>query len=150
MSARNRTGRAVGSVHWTLFSTVLLVAGAVAVAAMLSAGAEARSAALPANVSPPTIAGSAIAGETLTAGSGSWSGTAPITFDYAWQLCDAAGAACAPIAGASGLTYVVATGDVGSTLRVRHGDERRGIGDGTLQPDCNRDDAGRACSDRER
>ena len=118
MSARNRTGRAVGSIHWTLFSTVLLVAGAVAVAAMLSAGAEARSAALPANVLPPTIAGSAIAGETLTAGSGSWSGTAEITFAYAWQRCDAAGATCAPIAGASGLTYVVATSDVGSTLRV--------------------------------
>jgi len=118
MPERHRTAVAHGSSRWTLASAVLLVGGALAVAATVSAGAEARSAAVPANVSPPTISGSAVSGETVTAGSGSWSGTLPITYGYEWQRCDAAGAACAPIAGATGVGYVVASDDVGSTLRV--------------------------------
>jgi hypothetical protein len=100
-------------------TSTLVVAGAAAVAAMLSAGAEARSAAVPSNTSPPTISGVAVEGETLTASQGSWTGTPPISFTYAWLQCDAAGASCAPIGGATGQTYVVASGNIGSTLRVR-------------------------------
>lgn len=40
------------------------------------------------------------------------------TFAYQWQHCDAAGANCADIAGATAQTYGVTAADVGTTLRV--------------------------------
>jgi hypothetical protein len=55
-------------------------------------------------------------GQTLTASTGTFSMTP--TFTYAWQRCDAAGAACTDIAGATASSYVVATEDVATTLRV--------------------------------
>lgn len=117
MSEPNRPARAFATGRTTL-SSAILVAGAVAVAAIVGTTAQARSAATPASTSPPTISGEAVAGETLTATSGSWSGTAPITFAYAWLECDTAGASCAPIGDATGQTYVVANAVIGSTLRV--------------------------------
>lgn len=117
MSEPHRRARAPRTRRTTL-SSVILVAGAVAVAAIVGATAQARSAATPSNSSPPTVSGAAVAGETLTATSGSWSGTAPITFAYAWLECNAAGASCSPIGGATGQTYLVASADIGSTLRV--------------------------------
>ena len=72
----------------------------------------------PANTSPPTVSGSAQSGQTLTASAGTWSGTQPISYAYQWQRCDVSGGSCAGIAGATGATYVVASGDIGSTLRV--------------------------------
>jgi hypothetical protein len=57
-----------------------------------------------------------LAGDRLKAVTGGWSHAAD--FAYAWQRCDAAGEACAPIAGATDVTYVADTADIGSTLRV--------------------------------
>ena len=37
---------------------------------------------------------------------------------YAWSRCDATGAACAAIAGATAKTYVLAAADVDKTLRL--------------------------------
>jgi hypothetical protein len=72
----------------------------------------------PTNVSPPTIAGSPQVGQTLTAqGAGTWTGN-PTAFTFRWQRCDAAGGACADIAGATGGTYVLTSADAGSTIRV--------------------------------
>jgi hypothetical protein len=88
------------------------------VASLAVATASARTTAAPGNVVPPTISGIAVVGETLTAAPGAWTGTAPVTFGYAWQRCDAVGAGCLPIAAASGTTYVVELADVGATLRV--------------------------------
>jgi hypothetical protein len=116
MSEPSRSARVVAADRRVLAS-LILVAGATIVAAIVSAGAEARSAAAPSNQSPPTISGAAVVGETLTASTGSWTGTPTITFTYAWQRCNGAGASCVPI-GASGSTYVVAGADEGSTLRV--------------------------------
>lgn len=75
--------------------------------------------AAPANVTPPTITGSVVVGQTLTASSGTWSGSNPV-FTYQWQKCNAAGAesSCANIGGATANVYVPVPGDVGSTLRV--------------------------------
>ena len=70
----------------------------------------------PASTAPPTITGTPQQGQTLTAAPGTFNTAA--TFTYAWQRCDAAGAACADIAGATAPTYVVATEDVNTTLRV--------------------------------
>ena len=66
---------------------------------------------------PPTVGGTATAGQTLTVDEGSWSG-APSRFDYAWSRCDANGAACVPIEGATARTYVPTPADVGATLRA--------------------------------
>ena len=73
----------------------------------------------PTNTTPPTISGTARAGQTLTASPGSWSGTQPITYSYQWLRCDAGGGNCAIIRGATGKTYTVVSVDVGSTVRVQ-------------------------------
>ncbi len=71
----------------------------------------------PPNTAPPTITGTATIGSTLTAQSGSWTGSS-VTFTYQWRRCDGQGANCSPITGATQITYTVASGDAGSTLRV--------------------------------
>ena len=70
----------------------------------------------PVSTVPPTIAGTPVQGQTLTASTGTFSMTP--AFTYAWQRCDAAGAACTDIVGATAPTYLVATEDVATTLRV--------------------------------
>jgi hypothetical protein len=72
---------------------------------------------LPQNTAAPTIFGTASVGMTLSASAGTWTGGKP-TFSFQWLRCNATGAACVPIAGATAATYVPATADVGSTLRV--------------------------------
>jgi hypothetical protein len=72
---------------------------------------------VPANTTPPTITGTAQVGQTLSALPGTWL-SFPTTYAYQWQRCDAGGAGCRPVAGATGLTYPVAAEDVGATLQV--------------------------------
>jgi len=73
----------------------------------------------PANGSPPSISGTPRDAELLAATPGTWAGTPAIAFAYQWRRCDAAGAACAGVAGATAQTYSLTPGDIGSTLRVR-------------------------------
>jgi hypothetical protein len=71
----------------------------------------------PIAVSAPTVTGTAQQGQTLTATPGTW--TAPdATFGYQWQHCDAAGANCVDVPGATIQTYAVTAADVGATLHV--------------------------------
>src|SRR5580765_1315090 len=96
---------------------VLLAAAVVAVAAFSTSASGAGG---PAIATPPTIAGTAKSGETLTATTGTWA-TPPTSVAYAWQRCSDAGTACAAIAGAAGATattYVLTSADVGQTVRV--------------------------------
>ncbi|HET9050156.1 MAG TPA: DNRLRE domain-containing protein, partial [Candidatus Dormibacteraeota bacterium] len=72
----------------------------------------------PANTTPPAISGTAQNGQTLTASSGSWSGTTPMTFADQWRRCDSTGAGCVSIPGATATTYTLTAADVGSTIRV--------------------------------
>jgi hypothetical protein len=71
----------------------------------------------PADTSPPTVSGTAQDGQTLTATTGSWTGTTPIAYVYQWQSCDSTGN-CNPISGATTMTYAPTATDVGSTLKV--------------------------------
>ena len=71
----------------------------------------------PRNTALPVISGTAVAGQTLAATPGTWSG-GPTSFGYQWQRCDASGNGCGDIAGATGPSYVLADADVGSTIRV--------------------------------
>ena len=92
-----------------------LVAVVGAVALLAGGAAQGARKVAPSNTSPPTISGTAHEGDTLTAGSGSWSGTAPINFAYRWQRCDAAGGNCVDVR--RGSAYRVAAADAGATLR---------------------------------
>jgi hypothetical protein len=69
------------------------------------------------STAPPTVVGTPAQGQTLSVDEGTWTG-GPSTFTYAWQRCDATGANCAPIAGATVSTYVPTSADSGSTLNV--------------------------------
>jgi hypothetical protein len=71
----------------------------------------------PVNVTPPTLAGSAQAGKTLSASPGSWA-NAPSAFSYQWQRCNSLGLGCSAIPAANAASYVIGEGDVGSTLLV--------------------------------
>jgi hypothetical protein len=80
-------------------------------------GGRAATAAVPKNTKPPAISGAAAVGSTLVATRGTWSGS-PTKFHFAWSRCDATGAACVAIGGATAKIYTVTSGDVGHTLRV--------------------------------
>jgi hypothetical protein len=104
-----------------LLATASVGALAALVAAGLSAGsAGARAAAsAPANAVTPAIVGTAVVGQTLTTTSGSWAGDNPIAFAYQWRRCTEDGTGCVDVAGATGPTRMVVSGDVGSRLRVQ-------------------------------
>lgn len=70
-----------------------------------------------ATVAPPTVTGTASAGQTLTASTGDWRG-APGTYAYQWSRCDTTATTCADIPGATSATYVVVPEDLGSVLRA--------------------------------
>ena len=101
--------------------TAALIAGvAVAIGAVFGTAGlgRAASAAAPSNTSPPTIGGTAQAGETLAADHGQWSGN-PTSYGYQWQRCDKNGGSCAGISGADQRLLDLHSQDVGHTIRVK-------------------------------
>ena len=75
-------------------------------------------AAPPVNTAPPTITGTPRVGETLTAQNGTWSNN-PTAFQYQWERCNASGASCVNVPGATEKTHLLSTADAGRTMRVR-------------------------------
>lgn len=73
----------------------------------------------PKNTSPPLISGIAAQGKTLTASSGTWSGTTPMSFAFEWRRCARDGDDCMAISRATQQTYTAVEGDVGRTIGVR-------------------------------
>jgi hypothetical protein len=73
----------------------------------------------PVNVDPPAVAGVARDGETLTADTGSWTGTPTLSYAYSWRRCDLTGVVCGGIAEANQPSYQLTPDDVGSRIRVR-------------------------------
>jgi hypothetical protein len=72
----------------------------------------------PVNTVPPSIAGTASGGDTLTASPGTWGASSPISFAYQWESCDSTGANCWEIAGATGVTYTIGAWEAGSDIEV--------------------------------
>ena len=103
--------------------SVIVYAGIRPIAASQSrqlaqaAAAHIDAALTPTLFSKPAVTGLPQVGEALTATPGIWSDpTAKIA--YQWQRCDATGAACTSITGATSVSYTPASEDAGSTLRV--------------------------------
>jgi len=72
----------------------------------------------PASTALPVITGTAQAGQTLTTSNGTFTSSATPTYAYEWLRCDANGATCVVVSGATTATYAVQTADVGATLRA--------------------------------
>jgi hypothetical protein len=74
----------------------------------------------PVPLSLPTISGSLVQGQVVTASAGVW-GNAPYSFAYQWRSCDVNGETCANASGSDATTptYTIAAADVGKTLRVQ-------------------------------
>ncbi len=86
--------------------------------AATSAASATVASAAPSNASAPSISGTATDGQTLTSTTGTWSGSATITYTRQWRRCDASGASCTDISGATSNTYALTSADVGSTVKV--------------------------------
>jgi hypothetical protein len=128
----NASGKACSNISGATGSTLSLISGLVGstldvvVTATNSAGSTSATAPvsglitgiLPTNTTLPSIAGSLVDGQLLNVASGSWSGSAPISYSYQWQQCNASGKACSNISGATGSTLSLVSGLVGSTLDV--------------------------------
>ena len=71
----------------------------------------------PANALPPSISGTLVDGQVLTASNGTWLND-PASYGYQWQGCDNSAANCGNIAGATGSSYTLADADIGHTIRV--------------------------------
>ena len=72
----------------------------------------------PSNTGLPAVSGTPEGGNTLTASSGTWAGGAPIGYAYQWEDCNSSGGSCSIIGGATSSTHILASSDVGHTLRV--------------------------------
>jgi GH25 family lysozyme M1 (1,4-beta-N-acetylmuramidase) len=101
VTAASSTGKAVSSSLPTL--------------AIAPAGSS--TAARPAVIVAPLLTGTTQVGQTLTASAGTWTGS-PTSFAYTWRRCDATGANCASIAGATTSTYTLTPGDIGTTVSL--------------------------------
>jgi hypothetical protein len=83
-----------------------------------SAATSVVAASPPSNTALPAISGTAEEGHTLTASSGTWGGTEPLSYTYTWERCLGPNTECIEIAGASTATYTTGSEDVGTTLQV--------------------------------
>jgi hypothetical protein len=70
----------------------------------------------PTPTAPPTVSGSGQEGERLTGTQGSWANGRTLSYTFNWYRCDASGAHCKSIHGATKSTYVEVAKDVGQTL----------------------------------
>jgi hypothetical protein len=109
----------------TLLARTIVVAALASAATILAlpSGGGAAAQARPDNTAEPRITGAASVGSTLSASTGTWTGS-PTSFAYQWVRCPENGGRpdgsdCASIGGATTAKYVVATADVDRRLRVR-------------------------------
>ncbi len=80
---------------------------------------EAGRAEAPQAFASPAIEGLAMTGRTLTGSAGTWRAGLPVQFSWQWLRCDAAGAHCTAVPGATGPQYRVTAEDAKSRLQLR-------------------------------
>jgi hypothetical protein len=97
--------------------TATNVGGSTPATSAQTAAVQAPAAQGPTNTALPTVSGAATQGQTLTATSGSWTGT-PTGYGYQWADCNSSGASCTNISGAISNSYTLTSTDVGNTVRV--------------------------------
>jgi hypothetical protein len=73
----------------------------------------------PANTALPAISGTPKTTRTLTSSTGTWTGTAPLTYAYQWQRSSDGGTTWSAISGATARTFTVRTSDRNYRIRVR-------------------------------
>jgi hypothetical protein len=91
----------------------LLAAAAVLAAA---GGASAATTAGPVNSALPSVSGTPLQGQRLGAAPGIWTGTGTPTYAYQWYRCDASGAHCLSVHGATAVGYRLGAADVGKLI----------------------------------
>lgn len=96
-------------------ATVLSAAMAGILVLVLPSAALAGSA--PKDVTLPTVSGTLVVGQSLTASKGTWT-EAPTSYAYQWEKCNSEGLACSNITGATAETYLLVSEDIGKTLTV--------------------------------
>ncbi|MGD1056866.1 MAG: SMP-30/gluconolactonase/LRE family protein [Solirubrobacteraceae bacterium] len=72
----------------------------------------------PLNRTAAVISGAAQEAQTLAASTGVWEGAPSLSYAYQWEHCNSSGGSCTSISGATSATYLLASGDVGYTIRV--------------------------------
>ena len=102
------TGVACGSA----LECVAVNAGGVA---RVGTGTAVIATTAPVSTSLPAITGTPTVGKTLSASTGTWSGSPPLSFTYQWVHCTSL---CADIAGATSSTYTIVTSDVNTRIEV--------------------------------
>ena len=104
-----------------LGGAAVVAALAVAFAATLAGTSEAAPAVAPDNIAEPRITGTPRVGQVLRTTSGTWTGTAPIEYEFRWFRCEGAGAPdasnCRRISNANDNTYVLRQADAGFRIR---------------------------------
>ncbi len=113
----------------------LLALAAIAIGSVFATtqNSQASSKVAPNNTAPPVITGTTHSGSTLTASNGTFSGTTPFIYSYAWSRCDATGASCSTSSGATNNTFALQQVDVGNTLRVERSPPQRTATAPTMQ-----------------
>jgi hypothetical protein len=123
----NENGRVcapIAGATQTTYTPVAADVGHVVTAAVRTSGLTVLSSSLgavraapgPIALELPSIAGTLRQGAGLRGTAGTWSGAGTITYAYQWRRCDALGAHCNPILGATKGTYTEVAKDAGQTL----------------------------------
>ena len=87
--------------------------------ALAGGGSPAPQPVVPSNTVAPEVSGTPQVGQTINTSSGTWSGTAPITYEYQWQASADGATGWADIAGATASTLTPQVEQQGLYLRAR-------------------------------
>jgi hypothetical protein len=105
-------------------AAVLCLVVAAVVGGIAASTVSARTSEMPTPRQGPSISGTPLEGQTLTANNGQWLYSdgrgcgSECVYTYQWQRCNAGGGSCASISGATARTYLLTEADVGNRVLV--------------------------------